>query len=356
MLGRQHYPQADLNVHCWKCGFDLRKSPQTDRPDEALVMFQAQLDAMLRQGYAAWAGNPSMHSLVFFDGLRALIAGLMSPKTRERLTGPNRMHGIDLGGWPKMGLEMASLQMRRELFRWLAVLLDDWPTNFGSLIRENKLRYADLKGDGTCRPFWYEDVIRREARGGYAPISRDEANAIADVVEAKYGRFSNTSARKLSGRDIYAHLADRKASLVLEEVYENLLTSMDHQIANTLDKVERAGLIRDKVMFAAGRQLGLSEGALADLTLERVREIVPDMEALNFVDAAKSPGQARAWVEWYWEKMRSQLRPRPEVAHVFISSRTRRGFKHSAVGEHFRQMVEAAILQRSIPSYSCWSK
>lgn len=356
MQGRQYYPRAGSIAHCWKCGFDLRDSPQEDRPDEALVRFQARLDAALQCGYVDWAGNPSMHSLVFFDGLRALIAGLMSFRTRKRLTGPTRMHGIDFGSWPKMGLEMASLQMRRELFRWLAVLLDGWPANFSSLIRENKLRYADLRGDSACRPFWYEAVIRRETRGGFALISQDEANAIAAAAETKYGRFSGTSARKLSGRDISAHVADRKVQPVSDEVYEDLLTSIDHQVAGTLDKTERACLIRDKVMFAVGRQLQLSESALADLTLERVREIVPHADELSFVEVAKSSGQARAWVEWYWEKVRPQLQPRPKVARVFTSSRTRCGLRHSTVGVRFRQMVEAAILQRSIPSYSSWSK
>lgn len=352
MLGRQHYPRAGLNVHCWKCGFDLRDSPQEDRPDEALVRFQARLDAALQCGYADWAGNPSMHSLVFFDGLRALIAGLMSLRTRERLTEPIKMHGIDLGGWPKMGLEMASLPIRRELFRWLAVLLDDWPANFGSLISENKLRYADLRGDSVCRPFWYEEVIRREARGGFALISQDEANAIAAAAESKYGRFSSTSARKLSGRDISTHVADWKVRPVSDEVYEDLLTSIDHQVAGTLDKTERVCLIRDKVMFAAGRQLGLSEGALANLTLNQVRSLVPEKEELDFSDVARTPAQARAWVEWYWEKMRPRLQPAAGVDRVFISAMTHRGFSHSAVGARFQKALDAGMMRRSFSSYA----
>lgn len=356
MQGRQYYPRAGSIAHCWKCGFDLRDSPQGDRPDEALVRLQARLDAALQCGYTDWAGNPSLHSLVFFDGLRALIAGLMSFRTWERLTGPTRMHGIDLGGWPKMGLEMASLQMRRGLFHWLAVLLDDWPANFSSLIRDNNLRYADLRGDSACRPFWYEEVIRRETRGGFALISQDEANAIAAAAETKYGRFSGTSARKLSGRDISAHVADRKVRPVSDKVYEDLLTSIDHQVAGTLDKTKRACLIRDKVMFAVGRQLRLSEGELADLTLERIRQIIPDVEELSFVEVAKSPGQARAWVEWFLNRMRPQLRPAEDSSRLFTSPVTRHGLRHSSIGARFHRAVSAAMLKSSIPSYRHWSK
>lgn len=356
MRGRQYFPRMGLNAHCWKCGFDLRLAQITEVKDSASARLQLQLEFALEHGYADWAGNPAMHSLVFFEGLRALIGGITSKQTQERLVRPAKLSGIDLSGWPRTGLEMASLPQRLELIRLLVIVLEDWPSNFSSLIHECKLRYADLKGDSEQRPFWYEDVIRHEAGGGYALISHDEADAIAGVVEGKYGHFSVEIARALSGRDISAHIPERLPQPVSDEVYEDLLTSIDHQVAGTLDKTERACLIRDKVMFAIGRQLQLSESALADLTLERVREIVPEVEELSFVDAARSPGQVRAWVEWYWEKMRSQLQPRSEVACVFTSSRTRRGFGHSAVGVRFRQMVEAAMLQRSIPSYSCWSK
>lgn len=356
MQSRQHYPRAGLNVHCWKCGFDLRDSQQAGRPDESLVRLQAQLELALQQGYTDWAGNPSMHSLVFFDGLRALIAGITSRQTQERLAGSVWLRGIDLNGWPHTGLETASLPMRRELFRWLSALLGNWPVNFIALIHENKLRYADLKGDSEQRAFWYEDVIRREAGGGYALISQEEANAIADAVEAKYGRFNGSTARKLSGRDITVHVADRQPRRVSDEAYEDLLTSIDHQIAGTLDKMERACLIRDKVMFAAGRVLGLSEGALAGLTIEQVQTQVPGKVEVNFSDVARTPEQARAWVEWYWGKMRLQLRPKPDVDYVFTSPHTGRGFGHSAVGARFQRVVDEAMMPRSIHSYECWVK
>ncbi len=353
MQGRQHYPRAGLNVHCWKCGFDLLNSLQVGRPGPVLVRFQALLDVVLRQGYADWAGNPSMHSLVFFEGLRAMIAGVGTRQTRERLAGAAKMQGIDLGGWTKAGLEMALLPMRREMFRWLAVMLENWPVNFIDLIRENKLRYADLRGDSACRPFWYEDVIRREAGGGHAPISKEEADAIANVVEARHGRFSGTKARELSGRDIGAHVAERRLQAVSDVVYQDLLTSIDHQVAGTLDKTERACLIRDKVMFAVGRQLRLSEGTLANLTLDQVRAKVPEVADLGFSDVARTPEQARAWVEWYWEKMRPQLQPMSDIDCIFTSAKTKRGFRHSAVGARFQRLVNAAMMNHSIHSYEC---
>lgn len=354
MQGRQVYPRSGLNVHCWKCGFDLRMTPNTKVLDDSLVELQVRLDIVLANGYADWAGNPAMQSIIFFDGLRELIAGITSAQTQERLIKSAKLSSIDLNDWPHTGLEMASLPMRRELFRLLAMVLEGWPENFIDLIQECKLRYADLKGDSEQRPFWYEDVIRREAGGGYAPISEEEAGAIASAVEVRYGRFSGAMARALSGREIYAHMPEHLPKPVSDDVYEDLLTSIDHQVAGTLDKTERACLIRDKVMFAAGRQLRLSEGALAELTLGQVRALVPEAVELDFSDVPRSPAQARAWVEWYWDEMRPQLQPEAEVDRIFTSAITRRAVRHSTVGARFQSAVECAMLQRVIPSYGCW--
>lgn len=354
MHGRQLFPSVGLNVHCWKCGFDLRKSMQIKVLDEPLIALQVRMNVVLSDGYADWAGNPTMHSIIFFDGLRELIAGITSMHTQERLMKSARLGGVNLSDWPHAGLEMASLPMRRELFRLLAVALEDWPTNFIGLIHECKLRYADLKGDSVQRVMWYEDVIQREAGGGHVLITHEEADAIASAVETRHGHFSGDIARTLSGHDINSHVPERLPQPVSDDVYEDLLTSIDHQIGRTLDKTERACLIRDKVMFAVGRQLRLSEGKLASLTLEQLRALAPDEVGLNFSDVARTPAQARAWVEWYWMKMRPQLLPGSDVDCIFTSVETRRGFSHSAVSMQFRRAVEVGMMRVVIPNYGRW--
>lgn len=354
MQAKQYLPHGALNAHCWKCGFDLRSAQTTGVKNYSLVLLQTQLEFALKHGYVEWCGNPAMHSVVFFEGLRELIAGITSRHTRERLKKAPCMREWDFSNWPRGQFEMAEQSSRRALFEMLAVALDNWPVNFTDLIRECKLRYADLRGDSEQRMFWYEEVIRREAGGGYAGIGAEESESIVGAVIARYGRFSLGKARQLSGRDIASHLQDLKVLPISDDVYEDLLTSIDHQIAGTLDKIERACLIRDKVMFAVGRQLGLSEGELAGLTLDRVRELVPDEVRLDFTDIARTPVQARAWVEWYWDKMRQQLNPMPDIEHVFTSAKTRRRFKHSAVGKRFQGIVKITMMQRQIQSYECW--
>lgn len=356
MHGREYLPQGALHAHCWQCGFDLRSAPTAEVKNYSLVLLQTQLEFALEHGYVDWCGNPAMHSVVFFEGLRQLIAGITSQHTRVRLEKAPCMREWNFSHWPRGQFEMAERSSRRTLFELLAVALDNWPVNFTDLIRECKLRYADLRGDSEQRVFWYEEMIRREAGGGYAVIGAEEAESIVGAVIAKYGRFSLGKARQLSGRDIASHLQDRKVFPVSDDVYEDLLTSIDHQIAGTLDKTERACLIQDKVMFAVGRQLGLSEGELAELTLEQVRELVPDEVELDFTDIARTPGQARAWVEWYWKNIRPQLKPKPKHTndYLFTSAKTRCRFRRSAVGKRFQRLVGTAMMQRYIHSYEYW--
>lgn len=354
MQGRQYFPEAELNAYCWKCNFDLRLAQTEEVKDSASASLQVQLEFALRHGYSDWAGNSAMHSLVLFEGLRELIAGLTSKQTRMRLKSSVKLHGNDLCDWPNMQIEMSSQAHRRELFRVLGMLLDHWPTNIVELIHECKLRYADLKGDSAQRMYWYEDVIQREAGSGYAPIGSEQASSIVDAVIAKHGKFSQGKARRLSGRDISSHLQDRKVRPVSDDVYEDLITSIDHQVAGTLDKTERACLIRDKVMFAVGRVLGLNEGELAELTLEQLRATVPEEVKAEFSDIARSPVQARAWVEWYWDSMRIRLHPNADTHIVFTSALTGREFRHSSVSARFIRAIDIAMLRGKVQSYANW--
>ncbi|MDO9010361.1 MAG: TniQ family protein [Gallionella sp.] len=356
MHGRQYFPPDALNAHCWKCSLDLRSAQVTSVRDSLLVRLQLQLEFALEHGYANWAGNSAMHSIVFFEGLRELIAGITSQQTRDRMKKLVRWSSVVLNDCSCVQFEMTHQAYRRELFHVIAMVMDNWPLNFACLIHECKLRYADMKGDSEQRVMWYEDVIQREAGGGHVLISRDEADAIASAVEARHGHFSGDFARELSGHDINLHVPERLPQPVSDDVYEDLLTSIDHQIAGTMDKTERACLIRDKVMFAVGRQLRLSEGELAGLTHEQMQTLVPDEVELDFSNVARSPAQARAWVEWYWVKMRPQLRPMDDVDCVFTSAITRRGFRHSAVGVRFRIAVDAAMMCRVLKGYQWLSK
>lgn len=162
MLNRCYAVSTGLNAHCWRCEYDLRHSQAALVNDPNLVQLQLLLECILQQGYVAWSGNPSLYSLIFFDGLKALITGLTSVQTIRRL---NRSGDFDQQGifmnWPTLGLEFSSLYTRRMFFSWLATVIRNWPECFISLVQDYNLRYSDLKGDSKTLPYWYEHLIQQ---------------------------------------------------------------------------------------------------------------------------------------------------------------------------------------------------
>jgi hypothetical protein len=160
MLNRCYAVSIGLNTHCWRCEYDLRHTQAAPVHNSCLIQFQLQLECILQQGYVAWSDNPSLYSVIFFDGLKALITGLTSIQTIKRLSRSGDFEYQRLfENWPTSGLEFADLATRRMLFTWLATLLSAWPERLIALIHQRDLRYSDLKGDSKTRPFWYEKVI-----------------------------------------------------------------------------------------------------------------------------------------------------------------------------------------------------
>lgn len=162
MLNRCYAVSIGLNVHCWRCEYDLRHTQATPVNDPGLIQLQLQLECILQQGYVAWSGNPSLYSVIFFDGLKALITGLTSVQSTKRFfSHANFSHQDIFKSWPTSGLEFASLPARRLLFSWLAIVVSNWPDSFIDLIHLHDLRFSDLKGDSKTLPFWYERVLCR---------------------------------------------------------------------------------------------------------------------------------------------------------------------------------------------------
>lgn len=352
MHSKEYFPVLNQLIYCWYCGGDLRMIKDKNQPDTSVLQFQQSLNQALELGYTDWAGNQSMFSVLYFDGLRALIAGLTSKRSIQRMVQQGRCDELTQCAWSRSGFEFAALEVRRTLVAWLSELLQDWPQNLRELIHEAQLRYADLKGDSKSRPYWVESVIKDEASGGFAAISKDEAVSITYAIEKQYGQFSLDKARELSGRDLGKYVPKR--SPVTGDVYEDLLTAIDHQIAGTIDENERACLIRDKIMFAAGRNFRLSQKDLAELTLEQVRKFAPDSTKPSFAVVARTATQTRAWIEWYWENVRPSLKPLACTNHIFTSAITHKGCGPSSIGARFQKAVNRAMLRRAIRDYKLW--
>jgi len=354
MMNRTYYPGERHISRCTCCGVNLENAEITGQADSRILSAQLVWEQAINNGWIDWAGNTSMYAFLFFDGLRAICTGLTKKSDRNRLS--NSLQSIQkiAKDWPVNGIEHAPVQARHALLAEVVDLLKNWPDNLLIAAKNSNLRYSSLSEYQNNLPFWYDGVLRKHLKHHPAPITHTEVDSIVNAIEFRNGRFHNHLARKLYGRDLSRHKKHYSHPPVSFDTYEQLLASIDHEIAGTLDKTRRLELLRNKVMFAVGRVLHLSISELSEITIEDVRVIMPTRVPSSFVESPTTLLQARAWAEWYFENVRPYLQPNSMETKLFTSLMTRRGLKRSAISAVFNKAVKTSHLHRSISCYSSW--
>ncbi|MCG8034484.1 MAG: hypothetical protein JAZ03_20250, partial [Candidatus Thiodiazotropha taylori] len=297
--------------------------------------------------------NPSMYSPLFFEGLRILCANLMRKIPVERL----RQHSsVELSSiiWPKLGIEFASTLSRHSLFSAISRFLLDWPDAFIKEASRSRLSYAYLKGGYGSLPYWYENAIKKFLSRESLNISHREAETIYRAVESRFGKFSSSLARQISGRDISKTDYVKNKFHLTNESVELFLASIDHEIADTLDDVKRQEFLRDKIMFGVARGLGLTQKELSELTIEKVHELVPQKMEVSFYNAPKTNVQARAWADWYLNYTES-LRC-SDCKMLFFSFRTKKGINRRSISARFTRAKNVSGIRQEIRNYALFVK
>ncbi|MCG8095176.1 MAG: hypothetical protein JAZ17_16415 [Candidatus Thiodiazotropha endolucinida] len=192
--------------------------------------------------------------------------------------------------------------------------------------------------------------MRTSLSKGSCIITHLEAESIYRAVESRFGKFSCYLARKISGRDISKIGYVKNKFYVTNEYAELFLASIDHEIAGTLDEIERQELLRDKVMFGVARGLGLTEKELSELTLEKVHELVPRKIKASFYEAPKSKVQARAWADWYMDYTES-LRSNG-CNKLFFSFRSKKGLNWRTISARFTRANKVSEIRCKIKNYA----
>lgn len=350
MGAKNLYPAADLRVHCWQCGIDYRHYSNEQASDHNLLDFQELLETTLELGYLSWDNNPSMYSVIFFDGLREMLSGVLSKESLKRIKyGPlsNKING-------ELLFEDYPLYLRREVLSMVAEFTRSWPESFKKIIHSCELRYSDLQGNTKNRRYWYERVIRKESFNRQIALTNNERQSIIRYVESIKGYVDPKTVKEITGRNVSEIVINKSKKRVSDDLYEDLLVSLDHEIASTLDKSIRRCLIRDKIMFACGRQLSLSLHDLSCLTINSFNKLVPESGVLDFTSVANTPERIKAWINWYCQYYRYKLQPASGCRYIFTSEQTGTNLKRSIIGIRFNRAVSSAGLERHIKNYSYW--
>ena len=327
MISRQALPTENTLVSCHRCSTLLLHAKSTPA-EKSLVSFQIELEDTLDAGYLDWGSNPSLYSILYFNGLRFILAGIMTGRAAMNVD-------EQIAAVKGKEFEHCSLPERRALMQELGCLITNWPKEFNSYALKHRIRYSDLHAVAVSPPFWYAKVLSDMARG-VLPLTEDEAYSIYDAAWRLGMPTSGNALRRLSGRNVSAVLVQKKPKRISDDEYEQFVVDIDHRIAGTLNKRKRLLYLRTKFMFAAVRQFNLTRKQVVKLTLDDVQRRVSDIPNASFYTEPRTERDAAAWMMWYWENIRPQLGPRQGERAIFTAYGTGRSMTAEGAGVWFK--------------------
>lgn len=329
MALRSGFPEKTNMLRCYKCRAKI-SGPAEVMPSHDTQM-QSHIETVLRDGFAVLASGQAVYSHLYFDGLRMIMRAQPTP--------------------PRSGaiFELAPIRYRLELLRMARQLTADWPDVF--LAHCSRLPHAyTTVSRGEVVPYWLDSVLRRNLFFRRAPLSKEEANAIATTAR----RVDATApirevCRRLSGRDV-AHLLVRH-SAVGDTVVDMLIASMDREIA-AARRSRGCVLLRDKVMFIAARCLRLRAPELLALRVEEIEE--HSGSSFTFERRIETRADVHAMLWWYIQHVRPQFAP-TDVENLFIACDGSR-LGRTSLSMRFVRALKAAQLQEEIFNWTRWAR
>lgn len=321
---------STLHTCCHQCSFDLRWAPESAATVDELAA-GCWMDHALQFGWVA-VGDSVVYAPAFFAGISALVLALHS-KVR----------------W--QGLDMSSLEQRRELISRACLLLPEWPTRFLKRCSESNWTSVDLTLPRKQLPFWLHQVVRQNIDQKRATISAEEAQAIYEKTIVETGKFSVKAARFISGRRIeQRHLRLSCRAEVSDDSFELLLAHIDHLISRQPKLEERCHLFADKVIFALARVCGFTQVDIAKYLMGEAMAFA-SQDRPDFWKIPTTRQDVAAWVGWYLRDIRPNFKLPTNFSHVFVCRQNYRPLSASTLGERFRTYVGDADLQRDIGNY-----
>ena len=170
--------QAPKLSDCSSCGESLCATTSKAIESDQLVEFQKLLLTTLERGWVS-IGKRSVHSVLFFEGLRMLVSFLdderFSAKVWAELcsASPPSTHRTARYG----GYEAESIERRFGLLEMAAQLLNEWPTGIEIFQRaevssNHILRFC--KGSPKLTPFWlWEPIHHSLNKTMYVPTDEE---------------------------------------------------------------------------------------------------------------------------------------------------------------------------------------
>lgn len=297
------------------------------------VRVQKKIDNAVRDGYVEAVPGRLVYSPLYFDGLRLIMRAVDIPGSARH----------------RRGFEFETLEMRLKLLRSAVDLTENWPRNFVDRCATMSHPFTTI-ANKMQRPYWVDEVLREHVFQRRAVISHAEAAAIvAAALRRDPAAPLVELARQLSGRDIGRLI--RPLPPVSDDSSDLLIAYLD-QVISTASPSSRWLLIRDKVMFIAGRSLRLNMPRLLELELNDMEPIGED--EFSFWQRVDTQDRTFAMLRWYAREVRPKLISGDSKA-LFVGVGGM-PIKRNAIGMRFSAAVANAQLDRAIPDWTRWAR
>ena len=315
---------------CTYCWSDLGATPQSVSDED--VALQLELVQTVERGFA-FIGPSPVYSHLYFDGLRLLMTGLARMQTSNEKS---------------VSFDRAPAMERLSRLRDAMVLTRRWPDAMLDRCAPVRQPYTMFSHHALVIPCWLDVVLRRHLLRASAQFSAAEANAIRAATESVSGITSASGARRLSGRDVGRFVP---TPCVEDEVADGLIASIDREIGEAAG-VRRWILLRDKVMFIAGRTLHLGTRDLLTLTVADYGAEQED-EEFSFWERIDTGARTAGMLGWYARHVRPRLCQHDHEPHLFTTE-AGRCISQSSVGMRFQRALRVSFHTRSISNWTRW--
>lgn len=330
ITARGGFPEWTSMLRCSTCRTRIAAPAEKAAPED--VQMQREIEHHLRSGFVMLDGGLPLYSHLYFDGLRMIMRALPKPTSTLR----------------RIAFEYAPIQQRLVLLRSATQLVVDWPHGFVKQCLVLRHPYTTVSNNDASIPYWLDSVLRHHLFSGRAPLSKEEAEAIAMATERVNASAVHVSSRKLSGRDVM-HLVPT-LPMVSDDTADMLIASLDQEIT-TAPIGQRYVLLRDKVMFIAARCMRLHMPQLLTFSVEDV--CAPDEASFYFWNRVDTNDSAIAMLRWYLQRVRPQLVSGNTTA--LFTTHDGKPLRPTALGMRFARAIVAAQLENAIPDWTRWA-
>lgn len=331
MNARGGLPEKTDMLRCFKCRSRLDEFSESALAAD--VTMQRKLDSAIHSGFTELYPGSPLYSPLYFDGLRMIMRAADA-------RGPVRH---------RRGFEFEPIKERLKLLRAAVDLTEDWPMRF--IERCGKLPHAFTSiANKETGPYWVDSVLRQHVVKRRAVISNAEAKAIAEAATRQDPSASlRTLTRRLSGRDI-GHMLPPLPP-VTDDSADLLIAFLDQGMCKAKPR-DRMLLLRDKVIFSAGRCLRLSIPDILALQLSDIGSAID--EEFSFWEPVDTRDRALSMLRWYARTVRPSLALEGTDA-LFVTA-AGAPIKRNGVGMRFSAAVAKAQLSRAIPDWTRWAR